>query len=64
MTNPILRWDNAYCPNCGKLTDITYDGIIDRRVKIYCKQCEAVFDMTWYRAHVNSETLMIEGEKE
>lgn len=51
MTNPIPRWDNAYCPNCGKLTNTVYDHLIERRIEAYCEDCDVMFEIRYMTAY-------------
>lgn len=61
MTNWIPEWVNAYCPNCGKLSDIVYDTVTERRIKLYCKRCSLLFDISFSPAHINEKGMMVKG---
>ena len=67
MGNWIPEWTNAYCPNCGKLTDVVYDFVKERRLKIYCKDCELMFDTTfhtvWNKKNPNEPIRLTEGKE-
>ncbi len=55
MSGWIPPWENAYCPNCGRLTDTVHDTIKENRIKVYCKECELMFDISYSFAYIDEQ---------